>query len=185
MESICRWKSSPLGASRKTRLFCARPRPLCPPNRQNFLRDGHHRWPTCQASARNARVTLLPRIGAAVSAAIPGTRCRARGRCPRPARPSLAVPAAPLSPNPLPLQRLGAAELSSCRPAWIKTPPTLSSSAPCATFASNCAKKRARPRHHGRPDRGAVGRSERAARASNVAARRIALAHGHAHARDD
>ena len=32
--------------------------PFCHPNRQKFLRDGHHRWPTCQANVRNARVTL-------------------------------------------------------------------------------------------------------------------------------
>ena len=50
-----------------------------------------------ETSARDARETLSPRIGAAVSAAILGTRSRAKDRCPRPARPSLADPAAPIS----------------------------------------------------------------------------------------
>ena len=42
-----------------------------------------------------------------------------------------------------------------------------------------------RPRHQGRPDRGADGRSERAARAIDQGARCIAHGHGHAHARDE
>ena len=41
------------------------------------------------------------------------------------------------------------------------------------------------PRHQGRPDRGADGRSERAARAIDQGARCIAHGHGHAHARDE
>ena len=41
------------------------------------------------------------------------------------------------------------------------------------------------PRHQGRPDRGADRRSERAARAIDQGARRIAHGHGHAHARDE
>ena len=137
-QSIYHRKPSPLGASRKTRLFCARPTPFGPPNRQNFLRDGHRRWPTCQASVRTAHATLFPRIGAAVSAAIPGTRSRVKDRCPRP-KPSLADPAAPLPPNPLPLQRLGAAESSSSRSVLLKMSTTLSSSAPCAICAINRA----------------------------------------------
>ena len=42
-----------------------------------------------------------------------------------------------------------------------------------------------RTRHQGRPDRGADGRSERAARAIDQGARCIAHGHGHAHARDE
>ncbi len=101
-QSIYHRKPSPLGASRKTRLFCARPTPFGPPNRQNFLREvadmpSKRKDRPCDSAPtdRRCRVCCNPRDKKPCQGPL-------QDRCPRP-KPSLADPAAPLPPNPLPL----------------------------------------------------------------------------------
>jgi hypothetical protein len=143
---------------------------VLPPKRHRFLRDGHHRchrWPTCQTSVKNAHATLSPRIGAAVSAAIPGTGGRVRTVTrDHPAEPGGSSGSPNSEPTSARTTRGGRVNTSLLsRPAWIKKPPMLSSSGDFATCASTV--EGIRPRHQGRLDRGADGQSERAATASD------------------
>ncbi len=97
------------------------------------------RRPPGDTSVMTARGTLSPRIGAAVSAAIPGKRSRLKDRCPRPARPSLADLADPPFANRLPLQQLREFGSSSSRPALLRMTTTLSAARPPARRAATTA----------------------------------------------